>query len=70
MCLICCCPAIDAGFGMNINRLKAKLLIYMILMDINSLKLYHKEGRNATVECSETAAVYHENMETAESCLH
>lgn len=52
MCLIGCCLAIAAGYGMKKNRQKAKLLLYMlILMDINSLKLYHKEGRNATVEC-------------------
>ncbi len=55
MCLICCRLAIAAGYGMNKNRQKAKRLLYMILVNINSLKLYHKEGRNATVECGDDA---------------
>lgn len=59
MCLICCRLAIAAGYGMNKNRQKAKRMLYMILADINSLKLYHKERRNATVECGD-ATVYPE----------
>ena len=62
MCLVCCRLTIAAGYGMSKNRQKAKRSLFMILIDVNSLKLYHKEGRNATVECGETAAYFLSSM--------